>query len=384
MTGTFSPPKQLRPEQVATRLPSLTGLRWVAAFAVWIYHSTQNVEKLTLFRDGHFNDRLHALALPGGGIGVQTFFVLSGFVLTWSARPGDTARAFWRRRLAKVYPNYLFTFALAALMYAAAITPLWVLLLNLAMLQPWVPDINAFFSVNMPSWSVGVEALFYASFPLLYAFLRRVPAERLRHWITGLVAANVAVPVLLSLSLPSSPHVITGPASELQLYLAYIFPPSRLLEFALGILVARAVQTGRWRDMGTLPAGLLMAASYVLAMFVPYLYGLRAVSVLPIALLIAAAANADLRGHRTVLRSRVMVWLGNISYAFYLSQLLVYMTVRFSLGPDTFSTPVSFGILAFDLALTLAVSTGMYYGIERPLMRRFARPRPRAGRSVTA
>ncbi|MGK4584671.1 acyltransferase family protein [Kitasatospora sp. HPMI-4] len=378
MTGTLARPKPLARDQLSARLPSLTGLRWGAAFAVWIYHSSQNVPNLTLFRDAAFNDRLHALALPGGGIGVQAFFILSGFVLTWSARPGDTARAFWRRRFVKIYPNYLVTYLAAGLMFALAITPAWVALLNLAMLQPWVPDINVFFSIDMPSWSVGVEALFYASFPLLYLWFRRIDPDRLRYWIAGTLAATVAVPAVLYLALPSTPHVITGPASQLQLFLAYIFPPSRLLEFALGILVARAVMTGRWRDVGPLRAGLLVVASYVLALFVPYLYGLRAVSVLPLAMLIAAAAIADVEGRSGVFRSRVTVWLGDISYAFYLVQFMVYMAVRFALGSTVFSDAAGLAIIGADLVLTVAIASALYYGVERPMVRHWSRRRPRS------
>jgi peptidoglycan/LPS O-acetylase OafA/YrhL len=41
--------------------------------------------------------------------GVSFFFVLSGFVLTWSARPDDIATGFWRRRIARIYPVHLVT-----------------------------------------------------------------------------------------------------------------------------------------------------------------------------------------------------------------------------------------------------------------------------------
>lgn len=375
MTGTLSPPEGLAQDRVAARLPSLTGFRWPAAFAVWVYHSSQNIPNVTLFRDATFNNHFQTVAMPAGGVGVQAFYVLSGFVLTWSARPDDTARAFWRRRFVKIYPNYLITWLLAMGMFAIATTPMWVALLNLTMLQPWVPDVSVFFSVNMPSWSVGVEALFYALFPLLYVLIRRIDPARLKYWIVGVVAATFAVPAALYLGLPSTPTVALYPVSEEQLFLAYVFPPSRLLDFVLGILVARAVLTGRWRDIGTVWAGLLMAASYLVALLVPYLYGLRAVCAAPIAFLIAACATADIKGRPTLFRHRLMVWLGNISYAFYLLQLMVYLTVRFALGPQVFSTPVSIAILLGGLVLTIALSALLYTFVERPLVRRWSRPR---------
>ncbi|MEV4625751.1 acyltransferase [Micromonospora sp. NPDC049523] len=383
MTGTLAPPRGLAPEQLASRLPSLTGLRWVAAFGVWVYHSFQNVPELTLFRDVTVNNHLQAISQPAGGLGVQVFFVLSGFVLTWSARPNDTVKAFWRRRFVKIYPNYLVTWLLAMLMFAMWMTPAWITVVNVVMLQPWVPDVNVFFSVDMPSWSVGVEALFYACFPLLYLLIRRIEPSRLKYWLAAAVAGSFAIPAILYLSLPSTPWVESGPVSELQLFFAYIFPPSRLLDFAVGILVARAVMTGRWRDIGMLWSGALLIASYVLAMFVPFLYGLRAVSIVPIALLIAAAANADIAGRFTLLRNRVMVWLGNISYAFYLVQLLVYLALRFSLGPGLYSTPVSLLILLADLAVTIVVSAALYRFVERPAVRRWSKSRARVPATTT-
>ncbi|PWU52130.1 acyltransferase [Micromonospora globispora] len=375
MTGTLSPPGKLTQSPVSTRLPSLTGLRWTAALAVFVYHNSQNIPGVTLYRDADFNNGFQTVALPAGGLGVSIFYVLSGFVLTWSARPNDTMRAFWRRRFVKIYPNYLITWLMAMGMFALAVTPAWVALLNLAMLQPWVPRISVFFSVDMPSWSVGVEAFFYVMFPVLYLAFRRIDPDRLKYWIAGVIAGIVAIPALLYLALPSTPAVQIYPASETQLFLAYVFPPSRLLDFALGILVARAVTTGRWRDIGTLRAGLLLAASYVVSLFVPYLYGLRAVSIVPIALLIAAAATSDIRGRSTLLRHPLMVWLGNISYAFYLVQFMTYLAVRFSFGTRVFSTPAAIAIQLLGLVVTIAVAAGLYYLVERPLVRRWSNSR---------
>src|SRR3954470_17084064 len=77
-------------------LPSLTGLRWVAALLVFAFHSagygvlTTSWWHLTRF----------------GFIGVSFFFVLSGVVLTWSSRPGQTSRQFYWRRFARIYPSH--------------------------------------------------------------------------------------------------------------------------------------------------------------------------------------------------------------------------------------------------------------------------------------
>src|SRR5215469_15689462 len=91
-------------------LPSLTGTRWMAAFLVFGLH---------LRNLGYLNGAPVDFAgwpFMAGTTGVSFFFVLSGFVLTWSARPRDTAAGFWRRRIARIYPVHLATAAAAMLL----------------------------------------------------------------------------------------------------------------------------------------------------------------------------------------------------------------------------------------------------------------------------
>src|SRR5437868_13769353 len=94
------------------QLRSLTGLRFIAAFVVFGFHVT--VANL-ITPNGAVSAAL-TYFFRQGATGVSFFFMLSGFVLCWSARPGDSARRFWRRRAAKIYPNHLVT-ALVALAF---------------------------------------------------------------------------------------------------------------------------------------------------------------------------------------------------------------------------------------------------------------------------
>ncbi|WP_372352459.1 acyltransferase family protein [Streptomyces sp. KL116D] len=82
---------------LAERLPSLTGLRFFAAFLVFLCHALSQFNPQT---DSVSHDVAYFL-LPAGPVGVSFFFVLSGFVLTYAARPGDTVRRFWRRRVVR-------------------------------------------------------------------------------------------------------------------------------------------------------------------------------------------------------------------------------------------------------------------------------------------
>jgi peptidoglycan/LPS O-acetylase OafA/YrhL len=104
-----------------------------------------------------------------GATGVSFFFVLSGFVLTWSARSHDTAAGFWRRRIARIYPVHLVT-AVAAMLLGSAILGQprptgQQLAANLLLIHSWWPA--WWQTLNPVSWSLACEAFFYATFPVL-------------------------------------------------------------------------------------------------------------------------------------------------------------------------------------------------------------------------
>ncbi|WP_406447410.1 acyltransferase [Streptomyces sp. NBC_00876] len=383
---TRSAPPGERPEAVepkrasASRLPSLTGLRFPAALAVFLHHSFLPIPPLRLLADDGTADRLAGWFTQAGGLGVSFFFVLSGFVLTWSAREKDTAKAFWRRRYVKIYPMYVVTWALAVSLFAMYYTSVGVAIANLFMVQVWWPEYMTNFSVNAPSWSLAVEAVFYLAFPMLLAAFRRIDTRHLKYWITGAIAAVVATPALAYALFPSSPGIPSGHESSVsQYWFSYVLPPVRMVDFALGILVALAVKHGRWRNIGMVWSSLLLAGSYVLTFHVPYLYGQRAVMIVPIVLLIAAAATADVEGRASLFRNRTMVWLGEVSFAFYLLHYIVLCSLRWALGEDQmFSTTTTIAMLVGAALASVLMSWGLYAWIENPLVRRYSRSR-RAG-----
>ncbi|MFG3494215.1 acyltransferase family protein [Streptomyces sp. NPDC047928] len=381
----------MQPHEAAassSRLPSLTGMRFIAAAMVFVFHGS--LERL--FRDfGVQEDYAFAVA-TAGSIGVSFFFVLSGFVLTWSARTSDTVPRFWRRRFFKIFPNHLVTFvvALVLMAWAGQRTGLTEGVANFFLLQSWVPEFQFFNSVNGVSWSLSVELLFYLSFPLLIKVVRAIPENRL--WLAAavVVAAVLLMPLVAQVFLPDQPSMMPwGPASLTQIWFVYIFPLVRALEFLLGMVLARIVLTGRWIGLGLLPATLLVVAGYVASLYVPFLYGFVAATVIPLALLIPAAATADVAGRKTWLSTRTMVWLGEISFAFYLVHRLVmtYGHLAFGRAPNGYglawSTPVGIAFLVAVFAVTLLLAWALYALVERPIMRRWASPRASGGAGGT-
>ncbi|PKV87825.1 acyltransferase [Streptomyces sp. TLI_146] len=368
----------LRPE--TTRLPSLTGLRFPAALLVFLNHTGLPFPGLRLLKDNGTTKDWFELTKNAGSLGVTFFFVLSGFVLTWSARARDTSPAFWRRRFVKIYPNYVVTWVLAMVLFASAYTPTRTAVANLFMVQVWVPKFDVFSSVNTPSWSLGCELVFYACFPLLHHLFQRIPVERLKYWIGGLTALVIATPAITYAVFPDKPYFPGGEqlgahATVTQYWFAYFLPPVRMVDFALGMLVALAVMKGRWWNIGMLWSTVLLVGGYVLASHVPFLYSQRSTTIIPIVFLIAAAATADVKGSFSLFRNRTMVWLGEISFAFYLIHFIVLTYGRKWLGHDYYSTAQTTGLLAAMFAISVLAAWALYALVERPITRGWSRPR---------
>lgn len=367
------------PDKNLSRLPSLTGMRWIAAFLVFVFHLG--------YVGGSTGAALHTVLGRAGHLGVTFFFILSGFVLTWSARPKDTAPKFWRRRAAKIFPNHWATFALTAVLLITGGQALVAsdALANLFLVQTWVPRLDSWISMNAVSWSLSCELLFYLSFPLWKRLLDRVPAARLWPLAGVVVAAMIAAPLLVQWLVPGTPRIpydTFGPISFNQLWLVYFFPLMRVLEFVLGMIVARIVMTGRWIPVGMGPAVALVVLGQAFALTIAstsYLVSISAVPALPVVLLIAAGAITDTTGGRSWFRSRIMVWLGEVSFAFYMVHKIVigWLQGAFAGGEQDWNAtwPLSqwliFSVVAFAVALLLA--TALYRFVEVPSLRRFAR-----------
>lgn len=385
--GAASEPADHRPRG----LPSLTGLRFIAALLVFFFHLTLSNSPVppnapvNPFADPGLASSLEWLFSKSGYLGVSFFFVLSGFVLTWSSNPDEPARAFWRRRVLKIFPNHLVVSAFALLLFAAAFTPWYAWLSNALLLHSFLPLGDVYVSVNPPSWTLCSELLFYALFPVLLPLIRRIRVNRLWPWIGVMLAGMVLVQVVNLTLLPASPKSPIAPVSVTQFWFGYIFPPPRLFEFILGVLLARVVMAGRWPRIGLAPAVGLVVAGYAVALAVPFVWGFSVATIVPVCVIIGEFASRDLRGARTGMRSRVARWLGEISFGFYICQGVVIFYGRSLLGVHPFTTSVAILVAVGLFLATLLAGSVLYLCVERPVMRRWARARfrPRSREKIT-
>ncbi|QES48296.1 acyltransferase [Streptomyces venezuelae] len=366
----------LRPEPRAAQLSSLTGMRFLAALLVFISH----VAAARMFTNNQTNADLDKYLGTLGFIGVSFFFILSGFVLTWSAKEGDRPVLFWRRRFAKIYPVHFVTWVGGLLLVLQAGFPMTgkQFYPGLFLTNAWVSDFSVIRGTNGAAWSLCAELLFYLSFPLLLPLLKKIRPGNLWKWAAGAVLGAVAVPALAESLLPH--QAFPGLKYDwYQFWAVYFFPAGRLFEFVLGILLARIVMSGRWIPRISLPvAALTLIPGYLLSVYVPNSFALVLPTLIPLGLVVAAGAQADNSGRTGWLGSRPMVWLGEISFSFY----MLHMVVTY-FGPVDFTSGRQFGVAEAIaraggwFALTLVLSWVLYRGVELPIMRRWSRPRPK-------
>lgn len=203
------------------RLDALTGLRFVAAAAVFVYHLATWLW-VPGFRPGTL-----------GPAAVGYFFVLSGFILAHVYRsPGQPVSAgrFLRARFARVWPLHLVCLLLTMVVWPLTVpdtgSELLQLLAHGLLLQGWTWDANWALAWNGPAWSLSVEAFFYALFPLLV--VRRARTLVGIYLVCCLAnAALYAVAEHFATARPDRAAAWT--------YLASSFPVPRLQEFVLGI-----------------------------------------------------------------------------------------------------------------------------------------------------
>jgi peptidoglycan/LPS O-acetylase OafA/YrhL len=347
-----------------TRLDSLTGLRFLAAMLVVLYHAS-----VTLVPE------MFPL-VSMGQTGVTFFFVLSGFVLAWSMKPNTPKRHFYWRRFARVWPLHALTTVAALVLILATQGEQSVpqFIASLLLVQSWHADPSWAYAYNGVSWSLSCEAFFYAVFPFLDVWLSRFRARQVLR-ICGLVF--VAAASLLSALLALVPALDWGA-------LLYTLPAYRLSEFIVGVCLAVAFRKG-WKPKFGVGVGAAAALGSVLllevvAANVPWHIAPALASTLCIpgfALLISAFANRDRTGcRRTVASSPAMVRLGEWSFALYLVHELVLRTAL-ELGPVTLAERAAFA--AAGIAVSIPLSGALFTLFERPVEARLRNMHLRGG-----
>ena len=372
----------------------LTGFRALAAAWVMMFHlnafAVPKVIPVDLFG---FQFSLHPL-LTAGWVGVDLFFVLSGFLLATHllealarGRPG-VLRKYFVARARRVFPAYWTQLALlfAAAVLTARALPDWARYLPLHIPMLHFVSEPASFAINSVYWTLPIEFSFYLCLPLIALYVLR--AERrggAGSWVMlGALYAAILVMVwcyryAMFRQFESSPvNVIVWATSQL---------PGTLDVFMAGVVAATALRWAR-RRFQPWPAARKRLASTVLAVlglagivgmmyFIDHLYGVywkghwalfvwHSITAVFIAMLVGGIAISG-PFTRALFETRVVVFLGTISYSIYLWHYPIGLwTMR------TFNAQ-EMGVLAFcalTIPLVILASAISYYAVERPFLRK--------------
>ena len=326
---------------------ALTAIRGLAAWWVVLFH-------LRAFLSPWLPSWAMA-ALAAGNLAVDFFFLLSGFViyLNYAGRTEGLRGIadFLFARFARVYPlHFLMLLGFLGYFGAAALaggTPLadqdsGYFLASLLLVQNWGAMEGP--AWNVPAWSISAEAFAYLAFPALLALLapRRRPA-----W--ALAAAIAMLGLSVQPFFAAFGYRYPDAVAETGLFRCVV-------QFVMGMMLCELYLRLRGR---ALAAPLLGA---VAALAVAAMLGAPVVPLVWAALILALALA---RGGP--LDRPAFVWLGQISYATYLSHYLLLTLFKYLFVEE--GRAVGAGPVALYLAAVLAASALLYHGFERPAQR---------------
>lgn len=346
---------------------SLTGLRFIAAFYVFLFHIHMNWQ---LTAHPFFKG-----VLDVGAVGMSLFFILSGFLLflNYYGVRGNF-REYFLNRFARIYPIYIAA-ALATLpwfkiplgvelkdsiiVYSKYI---FILVADIFVIQAWFPSLFGYWN-NGGSWSISVEFFCYFLLPMVMPFIVNFSnAGRIKILLIAyLCSAMIGVAAKLF------------PDPGIAFY--YAMPIFRLPEFIIGgsvflLLLGRPVKKYLW------VAQVLLIV--LTALYLGYFGGLMPMYVghnwlvVPVIAFVVASLYAGGGPIDWILSRPIFVWFGKISYCFYSFQALVlkllidYHEVIINRFP-IFANNKILAILAFIVLTT--ISAFAYYFVEEPSRR---------------
>lgn len=342
-------------------LPTLTGLRGFAALMVLFYHIRSGMT-------GFLADEAISV-LAQGYLAVDLFFVLSGFVLWWTYggefrdRGVRAAPHFIVRRFARIFPLHIAILSAMALFAAALIVSgrdpgdhysFAELPAHYLLVQNW--GFGDRLAWNDPAWSISTEWAAYLLLAGIGGWLTRLPRGA---WSFPLLV--VAMAASLGWWFGSTGRASIGddiPATGLL---------RCLVEFGIGILLCQWWTAQRERPHGTaiIHATALGLAGVAALLLVVAGSQPAAVPLIMTAVVILALQASTAR--QPLLSGRIAQWLGDISYAVYLSHFFLWTLFKlFFVDDPAMVDPVR--ILAFIL-LTLAASHLLHVVLEVPARR---------------
>ena len=347
------------------RFENVNLLRAFAATAVVVYH----VIEFTHWKSFPITGPL--LTFRIGWIGVDLFFVISGFVITSSALAlyrkdrSEFRRTYWTRRLSRIVPLYVLTGALWIIFFGPALPDqpvrrwVWQIVAHLSFMHTFWPV--TFDSIDGVNWTLGVEMQFYLAVALLAPWLARTAGWRI--WVYC---------ILIAWTWRAAMFYASGQVDPDRLFMRVIQLPGTLDEFGAGIFLAKILQA---RPRPKPSAGWAWAiASVVLGIACMGVYWPHANywneagmvifwrTSLGIFFLCVVAAAVHLPQVAQMWPLRPVHYVGEVSYGIYLWHMFA---IELCLGLHGITQQRA---LALTLGLTLILASASWHFFEKPIL----------------
>jgi len=336
--------------------PDIDGLRAIAVIPVVLYHA-------------------HFYFMRGGYVGVDVFFVISGYLITAMIAPDIEAgrfsiAGFYKRRVLRIFPALFVMLLATAIGAGLVLTPpetrdfAWSLAAAATSVsnilfsqQSGYFDAPALSKPLLHTWSLGVEEQFYLVFPLFLIAAQKLAPHRMRAALLLLSALSLAAGAWVSLSRP---------------VLAFYWMPFRFWELSLGALGAL---NAFGRIDGALPRNVLSLCGLAAILFAashfndntPWLFATTVPVFGALGVMVAGASGETFVGR--LLSLRPVVFVGLISYSFYLWHwpLIVFQHETATL---LLNAPHKLGRYVI-VALSFAVAALSWRFVEKPFRHEF-------------
>lgn len=346
------------------RIEQLTFTRFLAAISIVIFHYGKEINL--------FYNEYSSFIFKQANVGVSYFFVLSGFVMIIAYGNRDKINFFEyiKNRLARIYPVYLLAILLIIGINLFQNINKLDLLLNIFMLQSWIPE--KALTLNFPGWSLSVELFFYVSFPiLLNHFYSKQSLKYLTIWI-----------VLFWIFSQIIFHLMLNGTLELSIYSTKDIPYYPLMhfnEFLIGNLAGLYFikKLKNKQNNFQIPILLTILILIILLKFpfgLNYHNGLLSIIFVPMIILISLSNDTFTK----LISKNIFVFLGEISFGIYILQFPVWsifsdyrMQKYFGLNKEIDFT-TSFFIRLIILILLASLS---YLFFEKPIRNRIKKLR---------
>ncbi len=373
-------PAQARPGTVRKpALPALSGIRTLLAVFILLFH----------FTPPHV-DFLHPI-IDNSFIFVGTFFLISGFILTYNYDERALSlskRDFWLARFARLYPTYLFVLLLStpllfAEWQARSHAEFWTgMVVTPLLLQGWSPSLATFW--NTVSWTLSADLLLY----LLFPYILRVWATRASRFNTPARLVGIILALWL---LGLAPHIyyyfanpdhLAAPADRFTgttwMRVLKYTPPAYLCTFLVGLTLAKLhakIRLTPERRLALCAIGLtvILVFFYRAAPHVPYVI-IHGALLLPFFCMLVLGLTGS-NPIASVFAFRPLVILGEATFALYLLHFNVFELIHNYHLPERLHVAALDPWISYIFIIALAYATVRY--LEKPtqrlLLRRFGR-----------